>query len=198
MYHKEVTVQIMLGGQSTRMGRDKALVQLDGRTLLDWALDRWRDFGPLQLSVGAGARTVLAPEGIPAVADVYPRRGPLGGLHAGLTACRTDLLLLTAVDSPFVTPEMAEGLLNGLGGADACVYTLDGRPQPLFGLYRTRCLPVAQALLEAGENKMRLLLEQVDTVYLPARDPAPFRNLNTPEELAAAQSKPDGTRREDI
>jgi molybdopterin-guanine dinucleotide biosynthesis protein A len=198
MYHEEVTVQIMLGGLSTRMGRDKAFVELDGRTLLDWALDKWRDFGPLQLSVGAGPRAALAPEGIPAVADVYPRRGPLGGLHGGLTACQTDLILLTAVDSPFVTQTLAEGLLDDLGGADACVYTLNGRPQPLFGLDRKRCLPTAQALLEAGENKMRLLLERVDTVYLPVDDPAPFRNLNTPEELAAAQSKPDSTRRNDM
>jgi molybdopterin-guanine dinucleotide biosynthesis protein A len=188
VYHENVTVQIMLGGQSTRMGRDKALVELDGETLLVRALAKWRDFGPLQLSVGGAERTALAWSGVPAVVDVYPRRGPLGGLHAGLAVCRTELLLLVAVDSPFVTQTLAEGLLNSLGGADACVYTLNGRPQPLFGLYRTRCLPTAQALLAAGENKMRLLLEQVDTVYLPADDPAPFRNLNTPEELAAAQS----------
>jgi molybdopterin-guanine dinucleotide biosynthesis protein A len=188
VYHKNVTVQIMLGGQSTRMGRDKALVELDGETLLARALDKWRDFGPLQLSVGGAERAALARSGVPAVVDVYPLRGPLGGLHAGLIACRTELLLLTAVDSPFVTCELAEGLLSGLGGADACVYALNGRPQPLFGLYRTTCLPAVQALLEAGENKMRLLLEQVDTVYLPIDDPAPFRNLNTPEELAAAQS----------
>jgi molybdopterin-guanine dinucleotide biosynthesis protein A len=190
MYHENVTVQIMLGGQSTRMGRDKALVELDGETLLTRALDKWQGFGLLQLSIGGAERVALVPEGIPAVADVYPRRGPLGGLHAGLIICRTELLLLTAVDSPFVTQALAEKMLSSLGGADACVYTLDGRPQPLFGLYRTTCLPEAQALLEAGENKMRLLLERVNTVYLPIDDPAPFRNLNTPEELAAAQSAP--------
>lgn len=189
MPHENLTVQIMLGGKSTRMGRDKALVELNGRTLLDLALSRWRGFGRmLQLSVGPKERAALAPEGVPAVTDVYPERGPLGGLHAGLLACRTDLLLLTAVDSPFVTAELAEGLLAAIGTADACVYTLDGQPQPLFGLYRRSCLSAAEELLRAEENKMGRLLRRVDTVYLEADDPAPFRNLNTPAELAAARS----------
>lgn len=188
MPHENLTVQIMLGGKSTRMGRDKALVELNGRTLLELALTKWQGFGQsLQLSVGPERRAALAPEGVPAVADIYPERGPLGGLHAGLLACPTELLLLTAVDSPFVTAELAEGLLAAIGPADACVYTLDGRPQPLFGLYRTTCLSTAEELLRRNENKMGLLLRRVDTVYLAAEDPAPFRNLNTPEELAAAR-----------
>lgn len=188
MSHNDLTVQIMAGGKSIRMGRDKALVTLGGKTLLELALEKWDGFGEaVQLSVGPAERAYLAPEGIPAVADLYPERGPMGGLHAGLLACGTELLLLTAVDSPFVTRELAEGLLAAIGGADACVYALDGRPQPLFGLYRKSCLPVAEELLNAGENKMGLLLRRVETVYLLVEDPAPFRNLNTPEELAGAQ-----------
>lgn len=187
MGHKDVTVQIMLGGKSTRMGRDKALVELGGRTLLDRAIETWKGYAAgLQLSVGSEARRALAPAGSCAVVDRYPERGPLGGLHAGLWACPTPLLLLAAVDSPFLTPALADGLLNAIGGANACVYTLDGRPQPLFGLYRTTCLAAAETLLEEGNNKLRALLDRVGTVYLPAADPAPFRNLNTPEELERA------------
>ena len=112
MEHESVTVQIMLGGRSTRMGRDKALVELGGRTLLDRALDRWREYGAgVQLSVGNPERRAMAPKGMPAVADFYPDRGPLGGLHAGLRTCPTPLLLLTAVDCPFLTPALADGLL---------------------------------------------------------------------------------------
>lgn len=188
MGHENVTVQIMLGGKSTRMGRDKALVELGGRTLLDWALSTWEGYGAgLQLSVGNDARRVLAPEGIPAVVDRYPERGPLGGLQAGLESCPTPLLLLAAVDSPFLTPALADGLLEAIEGADACVYTLEGRPQPLFGLYRTACLPAAEALLEEGNNRLRALLGRVETVCLPAVDPTPFRNLNAPKDLEQAQ-----------
>ena len=193
MAYENLTVQIMAGGKSTRMGQDKAGVLLDGRTLLDRALERWKDFGNgMQLSVGPGERSAMAPEGVRAVIDIYPERGPLGGLHAGLQACQTELLLLVAVDSPFVTEELAEALVNmsESSSADAYVYSLDGRPEPLFGLYRKSCLPAAEELLRAGENKMGLLLCRVDTAYLfGAGKQRFFLNLNTPEELAQAQSK---------
>ena len=189
--HENVTVQIMAGGRSRRMGRDKAMVELGGRTLLERALDTWQGFGAaVQLSVGPGERGVLAPEGVRPVPDVYPERGPLGGLHAGLLTCDTELLLLTAVDSPFVTKELAEALAKAAEAipGDAYVYSVNGRPQPLFGLYRKSCLPAAEALLSAGENRMGRLLERVNTVYLPGEGKERyFVNLNTPEELDRAR-----------
>lgn len=192
MRYENVTVQIMAGGKSTRMGRDKALVTLDGKTLLERALDTWDGFGrAVQLSVGPAGRSTLAPEGVPAVADVYPERGPLGGLHAGLLACETEYLLLVAVDSPFVTKELAEALvlMSEHSPGDAYVYSLDGRPEPLFGLYRKSCLAAAEEMLNAGENKMGLLLRRVETVFLiGAGEKRFFVNLNTPEELAEVQS----------
>jgi molybdopterin-guanine dinucleotide biosynthesis protein A len=184
----DITVQIMLGGLSTRMGKDKALVTLGGKTLLERAVERWGNYGGgVQLSVGAVERAVMAPEGIPAVADIYPERGPLGGLQAGLQACKTPILLLVAVDCPFLDPSLADRLVDAIGEADACVFTSEGRPQPLFGLYRVSCLKPAEDMLLRGDNRMRCLLDQVSTLYLPEEDPHPFRNLNTPEELAAAE-----------
>ena len=187
-----VTVQIMAGGQSRRMGRDKAEVPLGGTTLLDRALSLWTGWGEvLQVSVGETPR--LLPPGVPSVRDNYPLRGPMGGLEAGLALCRTDYLLLTAVDSPFLTPAHARVLLDGAEGADACVFSLNGKMQPLFGLYSPRCLPAVRALLEEGEGKMGLLLRRVETRCLPTEDRAAFRNLNTPEELAEAQREWDNS-----
>lgn len=185
---QDITVQIMLGGLSTRMGRDKALVTLGGKTLLERAVERWQGYGAgLQLSVGPAERAVLVPDGIPAVADLYPERGPLGGLQAGLCACDTPLLLLVAVDSPFLGPEQADLLLDAIGEADACVYTLNGRPQPLFGLYKRGCRTAAESLILRGDNRMRALLDECRTVYVPTEEAAMFRNLNTPGELAEAE-----------
>ena len=188
MTRNDVTVQIMLGGLSTRMGRDKALVTLGGKTLLERAVERWQGYGAgLQLSVGPAERAVLAPDGILAVADLYPERGPLGGLQVGLCACDTPLLLMAAVDSPFLGPEQADILLAAIGEAEACVYTLNGRPQPLFGLYRRSCRTAAESLILQGDNRMRALLDVCRTVYVPTEEAAIFRNLNTPEELAEAE-----------
>ena len=190
MERGQVTVQIMLGGKSERMGRDKALIRLGGQTLLERAVDCWKGYGGgLQLSVGPAQRAALAPAGLEAVADVYPERGPLGGLHAGLQLCRTDVLLLTAVDAPFLTPAHADLLLAAMGEAEACIFTLNGRPEPLFGLYRRRCVTAAETLLLHGDNRMRSLLDWVNTVYVPTEDSGAFRNLNTPEDLAQAQAE---------
>lgn len=188
MVHENITVQIMAGGKSTRMGRDKAFVTLGGKTLLERAVERWKDWGKnLFLSVGGEEREKLAPVEATPVFDRYPGFGPMGGLHGGLLVCDTELLLLCAVDTPFLTQEHAEKLAESIGTADACVFTLDGWPQPLFGLYRITCLSVAQLLLEQGEGRMMRLLDAVETVRVPAKDTEAFRNLNTPEELAFAE-----------
>ena len=188
MDHDKLTVQIMLGGMSTRMGTDKALVTLGGKTLLERAITRWQGYGAgVQLSVGSPERKELAPAGMAPITDIYPERGPLGGLHAGLHACPTDLMLMVAVDSPYLTQAHADRLLEAIGSADACIYRVNGRPQPLFGLYRRGCATPAETLILHGNNRMTELLGWVNTVFVDVEDAAPFRNLNTPEELSAAQ-----------
>lgn len=190
MLHDQLTVQIMMGGLSSRMGTDKALVTLGGKTLLDRAISRWQGYGAaLQLAVGAAERKVLAPAGIPAVADVYPERGPLSGLHAGLRASPTELLLLVAVDNPYLTQAHADRLLEAIGDADACIYVVNGQKKPLFGLYRRRCANVAETMILRGDCQMTNLPDWVNTVTVAADDPAPFHSLDTPDEVAEAEDQ---------
>lgn len=190
MGHPNVTVQIIAGGRSLRMGRDKAQLRVGGRSLLEWAVAQWDNWGnEVMVSVGDEERRHLAPPGTKAICDRHPGRGPMEGLYSGAIACDTELLLLRAVDTPFLLPAQAEPLLMAIGGADACVYQIEGRLQPLFGLYRAaRCRQVARVLLDRGEYRMKRLLELVHTTVLPAPEPACFFNINTPEEMRAAKS----------
>ena len=188
MPHNNLTVQIMAGGESRRMGRDKALVSLGGKTLLERAIETWGGWGKeLFLSVGGEERGKLAPAGTYPVFDRFPACGPLGGLHGGLAECRTEFLLLCAIDTPFLTREHAQRLLDAIGTADACVYAVEGKAKPLFGLYRKSCLSVAQTMLVQGELSIDRLLEMLHTVVLEAEEPEAFHSLDTPDELAAAQ-----------
>ena len=188
MPHSNVTVQIMAGGESRRMGTDKALVTLGGKTLLERAIETWKGWGAeLFLSVGGEERGKLAPAGTYPVFDRFPACGPLGGLHGGLTECRTEFLLLCAIDTPFLTEEHARRLVESIGTSDACVYQVEGVRKPLFGLYRKGCLSLAQTMLIQGELSIDRLLEMVHTVTLDAEDPAAFHSLDTPDELAAAR-----------
>src|ERR1022692_1796718 len=102
---RDVTAFILAGGKSTRMGADKAFVDYEGRTLLARALD-------LARSVTADVRIVGSREKFapfaPVVEDVFRDCGPLGGIHAALRASLTELNLVLAVDTPFVSWAFAQ------------------------------------------------------------------------------------------
>lgn len=180
---------VLAGGKSSRMGTDKVQLELTaGETLLDRAVGFWQALcGVVYAAVGTPEHLSDAP-GVP-VYDARPGCGPMAGLEAGLQACEQPLLFVCAADMPALSAARAMELYAAIGGADACVFRLDGRPEPLFGLYRRSCLPVVQRLLESGQYRLRALLDAVDTVYLDTEDDAAFRNLNTPAEFARARQQ---------
>ena len=155
-----MTVVILAGGQSRRMGRDKLRLTLGGETLLQRALRRWGEMFPRVLVSVAGPEKF--PElGDRRVFDAFPGAGPLAGLHAGLLAAGEDVFL-TGADMPFSSPEKALRLASLCGEAEACVLTDGtGRWEPLFGYYRPSVLPKAEALLSSGRRSMGALLGSV-------------------------------------
>ena len=188
MERGQVTVQIMAGGRSSRMGRDKATVLLEGETLAMRGLRKWRNWGAeIFYAVGAHPVPAWLPSWAVPVADRYVDCGPLGGLEAGLSQCAAPCLLLCAVDLPFVAPEHAERLLGCIGSADACMYRLDGRPEPLFALYRSEpCLPVVRRLLKAGDYRLCRLMDHCCVEQVPTDAAWLFQNLNTAEDVDRA------------
>jgi molybdopterin-guanine dinucleotide biosynthesis protein A len=182
-----MTVVILAGGQSRRMGRDKLQLTLAGETLLDRALRRWGEAFPRVLVSVAGPERF--PElGDRRVFDAFPGAGPLAGLHAGLLRAGEDVFL-TGADMPFASPEKALALASLCGEADACCLTDDaGRWEPLFAFYRPAVLPKAEALLSSGRRSMGALLASVRLREVrPAElgegpDSLLTRNVNNPED----------------
>ena len=182
-----MTVVILAGGQSRRMGRDKLFLTLEGETLLARAVRRYSEVFPRVLVSVAGPEKF--PElGDRRVFDRYPGAGPLAGLHAGLLEAG-EAVFLTGADMPFSSPEKALALTALCGEADACVLTdADGRWEPLFGYYRPSVLPKAEELLSSGRRSMGALLASVRLreVSLPELGEGPdsslLRNLNVPED----------------
>ena len=175
---------ILAGGQSRRMGRCKALLPLDGETLLARMARQLSAFDELLLS----ANDFSLAEGLPVrtVPDQYSGDGPLAGLHAALSATKKDYLLCVSCDLPLFTADAANCLLREFPeGADAmaCVDST-GRVHPLCGIYAKSALPVFQRQLEQGRFRMKELLELLDcrsfftTGYFPDRV---LLNVNTPE-----------------
>ena len=182
-----MTVVILAGGQSRRMGRDKLRLTLEGETLLARAVRRYSEAFPRVLVSVAGPEKF--PElGDRRVFDRYPGAGPLAGLHAGLLEAG-EAVFLTGADMPFSSPEKALALTALCGEEDACVLTdTDGRWEPLFGYYRPSVLPKAEELLSSERRSMGALLASVGLreVSLPELGEGPdsplLRNLNVPED----------------
>jgi molybdenum cofactor guanylyltransferase len=188
-----ISAFILAGGNSTRMGTDKAFVLLDGRTLLARMLDVARSLTP---EVGV----VGDPEKFAAFAhviqDVFPECGPLGGIHAALRASQTELNLILAVDVPFVSLALLEYLVSRAQESEAVVTVARsaGGYQPLCAVYRRAFVDDAEQALRSGSYRIDALFneqrtqvieeEELEAAGFSARI---FRNLNTPEELAEAQ-----------
>ena len=188
--HHDLTAFVLAGGQSTRMGRDKALLEFEGRTLLEHAIELCSRVAPEVKIVGP--RELYGRFG-DVVEDIFPGRGPLGGIHAALSSSRSELNLALAVDVPFVTAELLNYLVNTARDAGTLVTVplANGGYQPLCAVYRRNFADRAERALQAGRNKIDPLFTPEATRVVSEEDlrrhgfPAKlFVNLNTPEEWA--------------
>ena len=187
---------ILAGGKSTRMGTDKAFVDYEGRTLVERALDLARSVTSEVCIVGS--REKFAPFA-PVVEDIFQDCGPLGGIHAALRGSRTELNLMLAVDTPFVSRAFLQYLINQARGAPEAVVVVprvDGGWQPLCAVYRREFADAAENALRSGRNRIDRLFDGVRTRVIEQKELegagfslAIFRNLNTPEELEKEKSR---------
>ena len=191
----ELAIFIIAGGKSSRMGQDKAFVEFGGETLLEQMLRTAR-------SVSSNVGLVGDPEKYaqyaPTTPDVFPGRGPLGGIHAALRSSRTELNLMLAVDMPFIRPEFLRYLSKKAGSTTATITVpqVNNRMQPLCAVYRRAFAEVAEPALTSGENKIDRLFapeithiipqEEIERLAFPA---SMFDNLNTREDLNKARAK---------
>jgi molybdenum cofactor guanylyltransferase len=192
----DVAAFVLAGGKSTRMGTDKAFVDYAGRTLLSRALDLARSVSSDVCIIGS--REKFAPFA-PVVEDVFHDCGPLGGIHAALRASPAELNVMLAVDMPFVARAFLEYLISQARASPEATVAVprgNGSWQPLCAIYRREFAAAAENALRAGRNKIDLLFDVVRTRVIEQDElegagfsRAIFRNLNTPEELAAEKRR---------
>lgn len=177
---------VLAGGQSTRMGRDKALLMLDGETLVARAV-RSLATACNQVRIAGGGQQLR--EFAEVVPDSRPGCGPLGGIVAGLEATEMAVNLFLAVDVPFVPAEVWRGLKDFAwnSNAVAVMARVNGQVQPLCAAYKVGALTGLRRELEAGRWKVTAAAAAAGRVeYVDFEDEGWFRNVNTPEELAEA------------
>ena len=174
------------------MGKDKAFLELGGRTLLARALELAGAVTETVAIVGDGSKCF--PLGR-VVEDIYPGQGPLAGIHAALTASNAAFNLMLAVDLPFIEKNLLRYLLSeaSRGSAVATVPKTAHGWQPLCAVYRREFAVTAEQALRAGKNKIDPLFAQAETRIVSSEElarmnfpEAMFRNLNTPEDYERA------------
>jgi molybdenum cofactor guanylyltransferase len=181
-----ISAIILCGGRSSRMGRDKASLTIDGETFLDRAVRIGYELADEVLVVSRAAQAV--PPGVRAVNDPVEDLGPLAGIAEGLAASRTDLNVVIACDMPSIRPQVLRRLIESIGDHDACVALVDGHPSVLCAVYRSRVAAVARQLLDSGERRVTSLVDRITTKKVDAallRDIDPnletFFSCDTPE-----------------
>src|SRR5262245_37154670 len=149
----QLAAYVLAGGKSTRMGHDKAFLAFQGQTLLERSLTKARAVTDHVYIVGSRSEFSSY---APVIEDIFPNRGPLGGIHAALASSEADLNLVLAVDMPFVVPEFFTYLADRACATAAWVTlgrTADGL-QPLCAIYRRSFGFLAEVALKKGKNKI--------------------------------------------
>jgi molybdopterin-guanine dinucleotide biosynthesis protein A len=175
---------VLVGGRSSRMGFDKALLRWGSATLVERVASAARAAAGSVTLVGAPER--YAHLGYPTLADAEANRGPLGGIVAALAATSADWNLILACDMPNVSAELLKGLFTaaeaGCAEVDCVAPVHEAGTEPLCAVYHRRALPALRAALDANRLKMQAIVRSLHTRFWRTGDSSPFRNLNTPEE----------------
>lgn len=188
MNDRQWTGVVLVGGESTRMGRDKALIERDGQTMMQRAIELLRPHAREVLVIGDPAK--YGPQHARVVPDDVPGKGPLGGLVTALRHARYVRVIVLACDLPYINDRLLVRLKAALiGEVDAVVPRHAGGIEPLAAAYHRHTI---DAFLEnLGNERLRMseALDRVKTVHIdlrPGEDGWPvdlFANVNAPSDL---------------
>jgi len=191
-----LSVVIQAGGQSTRMGEDKALKLFLGRPLIQRVIEQLSPIAD-EIIVTTNRPAEYTFLNLRLVSDLKPGRGALGGLYTAIASATHPIVAVVACDMPFASPMLIEAASRLLveNEADVVIAKSDEGYEPLHAVYRREtCLPAIEQSIEADQWKVIAWFPQVKVHILLPEDimrydasGLAFWNVNTPEEFARAE-----------
>jgi len=184
-----LTAMLMAGGESRRMGTDKAALVFNGETLWERQLRLLKSLEPQTLCLSARARPAWCPDNVETILDASPSRGPLSGIAAGLSHIHTSHLLVLAVDMPRMSLEHLNKLTNLAQPGCGVVPVKNDLFEPLCAIYPYEAVTTAMKVLARGDTALQSFIqalraaEQVRTYPLSEFEFTLYQNLNTPGDL---------------
>ena len=184
-----ISIAILAGGQSTRMGQDKAFLKVGGQMVIERVLSIVRPLTD-DLFIGTNTPEKYGQFGVRLVPDIYPDKAALGGIYTAIATARHPHVLVIACDMPLLNQALLQHLIALAPSADV-IAPLISPPQPetMHTIYSKKCLPAIEPRLQ--QNKLRIIgfFEDVSVRYVEREELAPFDpelhsflNMNTPAE----------------
>ena len=176
---------VLAGGKSERMGRDKVLMEYEGKTLVEYSLDAISilDDNPLVISNSREVASFL--KDVEVVPDLLMGRGPLGGIHTALRTAEDDIFVV-ACDTPLLSKETVKNLADKKGYAQIAVYISDGKLFPIPAFYGLSLIDVIETRLEGAGQDLSLqdLIRSTEkTAYIEIEENVEtLIGINTPED----------------
>jgi molybdopterin-guanine dinucleotide biosynthesis protein A len=186
----KLSAVLLAGGESRRMGREKAIMPYRGRPLWQNQIDTLRKLEPAELLISARSDPGWRPADAIFVADVPPSRGPLSGLCAALAAMKGTHLLTLAIDMPFMNEAYLRSLCDQIQPGQGVLPMMAGRAEPLAAIYPAEVYPDFVAALGGTSFSLRAItkelvgLERLRVVCVSNEEAEFFRNVNEPRDIA--------------
>jgi molybdopterin-guanine dinucleotide biosynthesis protein A len=186
-----ISAVLLAGGESRRMGKDKATLLFRGKPLWQIQLELLRKLEPTEIFVSARADPVWRPADVQFVADDPPSRGPLSGLAAALTQMHSKHLLALAIDMPVMAEKYLTFLCSEIEPGRGVIPKIEDRFEPLAAIYPLEALVNLQSSLSGEDFSLQTCSSRVvaagklQVIPVTSHERELFFNLNEPADLAA-------------
>ncbi|MEE8636523.1 MAG: molybdenum cofactor guanylyltransferase [Dehalococcoidia bacterium] len=167
-----MTSIVLAGGRSLRLGRSKALQAIQGKSLIQWVVDRLAMLSTEIIIVTARGEAIPCSSAvrIKTVADIYPAKGTLVGIHSGLIASSSSQAIVVGCDMPFLSVRLLEYMSQTLADSDVALPRIGEMVEPLCAVYSKNCLAPIQELLDQNELRISRLFGMVKVRYIDEDD----------------------------
>lgn len=183
---------ILAGGRSSRMGQDKTLLTIEAETLIERTVRELREVTD-EIIIASNQKCKYNIPGTTEVRDIFPGKGPMGGIHSGLMSAQNSFAFVVAADMPLFSAQTARYLIAKIDGSyDVIAPEIDGSWEPLCAVYSKSCLKtIEQFLLDDIRNvfglykSVKVLKVEEQELAAIGKSKDTFYNLNTPQDYQA-------------
>lgn len=186
-----MTAIILAGGESSRMGTDKAFLKIGNQHLIKKEIWLLRKIFEKIIIVTNSLPKYRRYKGIKIIPDIIPHRGPLGGIYSGLVASSSTYNFVVACDMPFINESLIRYMIKNKDDYDVLIPKIDKKFHPLFGIYSKDCISVIEKKLKQKNLHVSSIFQKLKTNFISKKeikridpDLLSLVNINTRDDLA--------------